>query len=125
MQGWGAKYSTCLNLTTTLALAANPTAVTKGGTTTLTATLKVADVPSYSRLALNPVALRTVTLQRRPSGTTSWTTVGTMANGSTSGTYTYSLALTARTDFRAVFTKPTDEGLLGSTSTVFTVSVGQ
>jgi len=124
MQGWGAKYSSCLSLATTLSLAANPTAVAKGGSTTLSATLKVANDASYSRLALNPVALRTVILQRRPSGTTSWTTVGTMANGSTSGTYMYSLSLTARTDFRAVFSKPPDEGLVGSTSPSVTVSVG-
>lgn len=124
MQGWGAKYSTCLSLSTTLALTASPSAVAKGGTTTVTATLKVADVSSYSRLALNPVALRTVSLQRRPSGTTSWTTVGTMTSGSASGTYTYSLSLSARTDFRAVFATPTDEGLLGSTSPTVTVSVG-
>jgi hypothetical protein len=125
MQSWGAKYSTCLSLATTLAIAASPTAVAKGGTTTLTATLKVADVASYSRLALNPVALRTVTLQRRPSGTSSWTTVGTMPRGSTSGTYTMALSLTARTDFRAVFAAPSDEGLVGSTSPPVTVSVGQ
>ena len=125
MQSWGAKYSTCLSLTTTLAIAASPNAIAKGGTTTLTATLKVADVASYSRLALNPVAARSVVLQRRPSGTTSWTTVGTMSNGPTSGTYTLSLSLTTRTDFRAVFAKPNDEGLVGSTSPTVSVAVGQ
>ncbi len=124
MSSWSAKYSTCLSLNTTLALAASPTAVVKGGTTKITATLKVADVSSYARLALNPIASRVVTLQRRPSGTTSWTTVGTMASGPTSGTYTYSVSLTARTDFRAVFTTPGDEGLIGSTSPTVTVSVG-
>lgn len=124
MPGWGAKYSTCLSLATTLTLAASPTAVSKGASTTLTATLKVADVASYSRLALNPVALRTVVLQRRPSGATTWTTVGTMSNGPTSGTYTQTLSLTARTDFRAVFATPSGEGLLGSTSPSVTVSVG-
>ena len=125
MQGWGARYSTCLSLATTLALAASPAAIVKGGTTTLTATLKVADNSAYVRLGLNPVALRTVTLQRRPAGTTSWTTVGTMANGSTSGTYTMSLALQARTEFRALFAKPADEGLLAATSPIVAVAVGQ
>jgi hypothetical protein len=125
MQGWGAKYSTCLDLATTLALSASPTAVARGGTTTLTATLKVADVSSYVRLALNPVALRTVTLQRRPSGTTSWITVGTMATGSTSGTYRTSINLTTRTEFRAVFAKPADEGIRAATSPTVTVAVGQ
>ncbi|MGZ8515315.1 MAG: hypothetical protein ACXWXA_09765 [Candidatus Limnocylindrales bacterium] len=125
MQGWGAKYSTCLNLATTLALSASPASILKGATTTLTATLKVADNSAYVRLALNPVALRTVTLQRRPAGTTTWTTVGTMASGSTSGTYTTSLSLTARTEFRALFAKPANEGLLAATSPIVSVAVGQ
>lgn len=123
MQGWGAKYSSCLALSTTLGLAASPTAIARGGTTTLTATLKVADVASYVRLALNPVALRAVTLQRRPAGTTAWTTVGIMGNGATSGTYTTSLTLQARTEFRAVFAKPPDEGILASTSATVVVAV--
>ena len=124
MQGWGAKYSTCLSLATTLTLSASPASIAKGGTTTLTATLKVADNSAYVRLALNPVALRAVTLQRRPAGSTTWTTVGTMANGSTSGTYTTALSLTAPTEFRALFAKPAGEGLLASTSSIVTVSVG-
>lgn len=123
MQGWGAKYSTCLDLSTTLALTASPTAVASGGSTTLIATLKVADVAAYVRLALNPVALRTVTLQRRPAGTTAWSTVGTMTNGATSGTYTKALILTSTTEFRAVFSKPADEGLRGATSPSVTVLV--
>jgi hypothetical protein len=124
MLGWGAKYSTCLSLATTLTLSASPASIVKGGTSTLSATLKVADNAAYVRLALNPVALRAVTLQRRPAGTTTWTTVGTMANGSTSGSYTTSLSLTARTEFRALFARPADEGLLASTSSIVTVSVG-
>jgi len=125
MQGWGAKYSTCLTLATTLTLTASPVSIVKGGTTTLTATLKVADNTAYVRLALNPVALRSVTLQRRPAGTTAWTTVGAMASGSTSGTYATSISLSARTEFRAVFAKPADEGLLAATSPTVAVAVGQ
>jgi len=123
MQGWGAKYSTCLDLATTLALGANAGYVGYGGTVTLTATLKVADNPAYSRLAANPVALRYVTLQRRPPGG-SWATVGAMSYGSTSGTYTKAVQLFARTEFRAVFAKPYAEGLRGSTSPTVTVAIG-
>ena len=47
-----------------------------------------------------------------------------MAYGSTSGTYTKALSLTARTEFRALFAKPAGEGLLASTSSTVTVSVG-
>jgi hypothetical protein len=123
MQGWGAKYSTCLDLATTLTLGASPGSVGVGGTVTLTATLKVADNPAYSRLALNPVSLRVVTLQRRSPGGT-WTTVGSMPYGSASGTYARALQLTSRTEFRAVFAKPADEGLRGVTSPIVTVAVG-
>jgi hypothetical protein len=125
MLSWGAKYSTCLDLATTLGLAASPTAVSRGGTVTLTATLKVADVSSYVRLGLNPISSRTVTLQRRAAGTSTWSTAGTMAIGSTSGTYRMSFSLTATTEFRAVFAKPADEGLRAATSPVVTVAVSQ
>ena len=46
MQGWGAKYSTCLDLGDDALAGRQPNRVPKGGTTTLTATLKVADVSS-------------------------------------------------------------------------------
>ncbi len=124
MQGWGAKYSTCLDLATSLTITASPTTVAKGGITTLTATLRVADLSSYVRLALNPVSLRSVTLQRRAAGATAWITLGTMANGSTSGTYTMSTSLQSRTEFRALFSKPADEGLRAATSPIVTVAVG-
>lgn len=125
MQGWGARYSTCLDLATTLALTASPTAVAMNGTTTLTASLKVADRAEYVRLAANPVALRTVMLQRRPASTSPWTTVGSMAFGPTSGTYQASMTLTARTEFRAVFYKPSDEGLRAAISATVPVVVGR
>lgn len=123
MRGWGAKYTTCLDLATTLAFAASPASVRSGDTVTLTATLKVADVASYVRLGLNPIALRTVTLQRRPAGTAAWTSFGTMAYGSTSGTYTKAISLTSDTEFRAIFAKPPDEGLRPSTSPIVFVAV--
>lgn len=125
MQGWAARYSTCLDLATTLALGANAGYVAYGGTVTLTATLKVADNSAYSRLAANPVAQRYVTLQKRTAGTTAWSTVGAMGSGSTSGTYTKAVQLFARTEFRAVFSKPFDEGLRAATSPIVTVAIGR
>lgn len=123
MQGWGAKYSTCLDLATTLTLGASAGSVRYGGTVTLTATLKVANDSAYGRLAVNPVALRSVTLQSRPTGG-SWASIGTMSYGSTSGTYTKSVQLTTKREFRAVFAKPSDEGLRGSTSATVVVAIG-
>lgn len=124
MQGWGTKYSTCLDLATTLTLGASAPSVASGGTVTLTATLKVANDATYSRLALNPVALRTVILERRRAGATWWTSAGPMAYTSPSGSYSKAVQLTARTEFRAVFPKPADEGLRGTTSPTVVVAVG-
>ncbi|MEX2183661.1 MAG: hypothetical protein WEC14_04395 [Chloroflexota bacterium] len=119
-----AKYSTCLKLDTVLTLSASPTSVAFGGTTTLSSVLKVAGNDSYGRLRGNPVSGRTVTLQRRAPGTTSWTSVGSMATGSTAGTYTMAIKLQATAEFRAVFRTPAGEGLVGSTSTVVKITVG-
>ena len=118
------KYSTCLDLSTVLSLTAAPTSVAFGGTTTLTATLKVASSASYDRLKGNPVTGRTVTLQRRPSGSTTWTSVGSMPAGA-SGTYKLALRLQAATEFRAVFKTPSDEGINGDTSGTVSVAVGR
>ena len=117
-----AKYSTCLDLSTTLTIAASPTSIPYNGTTTLTATLKVTDLASYERLGGNPVSGRTVSLQRRAVGTSTWISVGTMAVGS-SGTYSLAIRLQSATEFRATFKTPTDEGLNGDTSPTVVVAV--
>lgn len=118
-----AKVSTCLSLATTLTLSASPTSIAYRGTTKLTAVLRVAADDAYGRLRGNPLTDRTVKLQRRPTGTSTWTTFATMAAGS-SGTYTTSVTLQSRTDFRAVFSRPSGEGLVGDTSPTVTVTVG-
>jgi hypothetical protein len=117
-----AKYSTCLDIDTTLTLSANPASVTVNGQTTLTATLKVAAEDSYGRLRGNPVSNRTVKLQRRPPGTSTWSAVATMTAGA-SGTYTYPVRLIVAAEFRAVFSTPSGEGLNGDTSPTLLVPV--
>ncbi|HEY4189021.1 MAG TPA: hypothetical protein VGM28_01250, partial [Candidatus Limnocylindrales bacterium] len=112
-----AKYSTCLSLATVLTLGASPSGILVGGTTTLTATLKVVDADSYGKLGANPVSGRTVILQKRAPGAASWTTVGAMTGASTTaGTYTLSQRLLADTEFRAAFATQTTEGLDGDAS---------
>lgn len=122
MQGWGARYSTCLDLSTILTLTASTDRVPCSTTVSLTSFLRTANVASYVRLAYNPVALRTVTLQRRALGTTAWATVGTMPYTAPSGTYRVSATVPASSEFRAVFSKPADEGLRASTSPIVTVT---
>jgi hypothetical protein len=124
MVTWSAKYSTCLDLATTLTLGASTTTIPKGGTMTLTASLHVVDSDGYRRLGGNPISARTVTLQRRPAGGTTWTSVGSMPAGVSSGTYVLAQSPGGATEYRAVFATPSTEGLNGDTSSIVRVSIG-
>jgi hypothetical protein len=123
MLNTSARYSTCLDLTTVLTLTASPSAIVSGGATTLAATLKVYDADGYRTLGGNLVSGRTVTLQRRAPGATTWTTIGTMPVGSTAGTYVLSQRPGADTDYRAVFATTSTEGINGDTSPTVRVAV--
>jgi hypothetical protein len=118
-----AKYSTCLDLATVLALTASSTAIPTGGTVTLTATLKVVDDDAYRKLGANLVSGRTITLQRRPVGAATWTTVGTMPAAAAGGTYAVSQAPFADTEYRATFASQSTEGLNGDASPTVRVSI--
>ena len=117
----GADYSSCLDLETVLALSASPTAIPYGGTTRLTAILKVRNVDAYLRLRGNYVADRSVKLQRRPPGGT-WATVATMPQVSP-GTYAISQKLQTDAEFRAIFTARSGEGLRDDTSLTVAIDV--
>jgi hypothetical protein len=117
------KYSTCLDLTTTLTLSA-PSWVTSGSNIPFTAMLTVADLAAYERLGGNPVSSRAVTIQRRRAGG-AWASVGVMAAAAAAGTYTYTApSQTIAFEWRAVFTKPAAEGIRGDTSPIVSVAVG-
>lgn len=115
--------STCLDLVTVLTLGASSTLVGDGGVVTFTSTLRTVTNTSYGRLSAQWLATRTVKLQRRPSGSATWSTIATMTSGSPTGTYTASIALDANADYRAVFSTPTTEGLRGDTSSTVQVLV--
>jgi hypothetical protein len=123
MSSTAAKYSTCLDLSTVLTLTSSASAIVVGGATTLTATLKVVDDDAYRLLGGNAVAGRTVTLQRRAPGATSWITVGSMAAGAAAGTYVSTQRPSVTTEYRAVFSTPSDEGINGDPSPVVKVAV--
>jgi hypothetical protein len=69
------------------------------------------------------VSGRTVTLQRRAAGTTTWISVGTMPFGSVTGTYVLAQRPGGATDYRAVFSTPSTEGINGDTSPTVRVNV--
>jgi hypothetical protein len=118
-----AKLSTCLDMSTVLTITASPTQVVVGNPTTLVATLKIVDADAYGRLGGNAVSGRTVTLQRRAVGATTWIAVGTMPNGSTSGTYVMTQTPGGNTEYRAVFATPSSDGVNGDSSPAVRVSV--
>jgi hypothetical protein len=117
------KYSTCLDLSTNLSIAASATYVPYPGSVTFTARLLVTDLAEYERLGGNPVSGRTVSIQSRlPGG--AWTAVATMTAGPAAGSYVYrATQLQATADWRAVFAKPAGEGIRGASSPVVTVAV--
>lgn len=115
------KISTCLDLDTTVTLSASTTATVYGGVVKFTAGLKIASTDGYDRLKGNPLSGRTVRLQRRPPGTTTWTTVATMTPAATGGTYTASATITANAEFRALFSATSSEGLNSDGSPVVTI----
>lgn len=122
--GASSPYSTCLDVATVLTLSKSASSVPYGGTVTFTALLKVVTDTDYGRLSGNPVSLRQVRLQRRPIGSSAWTTVATMNPASPTGSYTSALRLYSAAEFRAVFPTPTSEGLRGDVSPTVTVTVG-
>jgi hypothetical protein len=116
------KYSTCLDLATTLTLTTSATSVPFDGSVTLSAKLIVTDLAEYERMGGNAVSGRVVTIQRRVPGGT-WTSLASMTAGA-GGTYRYvASSLRATYEWRAVFSKPSTEGLRGDTSNGITVSV--
>lgn len=117
-------YSTCLDIPTVLSLSRSSSWVPYGGTVTFTAFLAVVTDTDYGRLSGNPVSRRTIKLQRRPPGGTTWTTIATMAYTTPAGTYVTALRLYGSAEFRAVFSTPTGEGLRGDSSPVVSVAVG-
>lgn len=116
-------YSTCLALPTTLTLGVSSTSITSGSTVTFSATLKVSTSASHTRLQDEPLSQRAVSLQRRVPGKSSWTIHVQMAATSVAGRYATTVRPTSTYEWRAVFAKPSSEGLTGSKSSLVRVSV--
>jgi hypothetical protein len=110
-------YSTCLDVPSSITLTASRISVLVGTSVTFTATLKSA---GSGRLSDNAVAGRVVVLQQRTAG--GWTDALTMSAGSTAGSYAGSLVVRTTTELRALFRKPSGEGLRSSSSSSVVVT---
>jgi hypothetical protein len=110
-------YSTCLDVPSETSLAASTTWLPAAGWVSFTATVRSAGT---GKLSNNLVSGRLVVLQRRTSS--GWTDALTMTPGP-SGTYAASMYLLSPIDVRAIFRRPSNEGLRGSSSDPLTVTV--
>lgn len=115
---WTILYSTCLDVPTVSTLSASDSSVTAGAMVTFTSTLTS---NGSGRLSNNPVSARTVVLQQRSSS--GWSDVLTMGAGSAAGTYTASLTVRASQDYRALFRKPSNEGVRSDASPTVSITV--
>jgi hypothetical protein len=122
--GASSLYSTCLDLSTVMTMSRSASSVPYGGSVTFTALLKVVSDPDYGRLSGNPVSQRTVRLQRRAPGTSTWANFAIMSPTSPTGSYVTTTRLYSSAEFRAVFTTPSNEGLRADGSPAATVTVG-
>jgi hypothetical protein len=116
--------STCLDMSTTVTLSTTTSSTPYGSSLAFTAKLKIASDEIYPNLAGRVLTDRTVVLQRRPIGGTTWSNVtelNAVADGT--GRYVKTITLTATYDYRALFAAPSDEGLDASTSTATRVTV--
>jgi len=117
--------SSCLSLATAATMTASPTSAYLGTNVAFSATLKITtDVTSNRAMSADPLSHRTLLLQRRAPGATSWTTVTTMtASASTEGLYNALWSPTATYDWRVLFVTPANEGVVGAASGVIRVTV--
>jgi len=117
--------SRCLSLATVASLTASPTNVYVGASVAFSATLKITNDATNNRaMAGDPLSRRSLLLQRRAIGSSSWTTVSTMtASASTEGLYNALWSPTVTYDWRVLFATPASEGVLGTSSAVTRVTV--
>jgi len=116
-------YSKCLDIVTVLSLTADDTSVSYGDAVDFTSILKVTTNTGYGRLSANPIGARTIRLQRKAIGSSTWTNVTTLASTSPTGTYVGTVWVYATADYRVVFSTPSNEGLRGDTSPTVRVTV--
>lgn len=120
----GNPVSTCLALASTATISASTTYLTAGSGVRFTATLKLAVSAAAEAMSGDPLSDRTVVLQRRALGGSTWSSVGTMtASNTVEGTYTLTISPSATYDYRVSFATPATEGVTGSTSAAVRVTV--
>jgi hypothetical protein len=119
----GTPVSTCLSLSTALTIGTTSVYVQPGGSTKITGALEIA-VSSYAkRMSGDPLSSRSIQLQRREIGGSTWTSVGTVPAATGAGNYALTIKPPSSGDYRLFFDAPSSEGLRDSVSGVLSITV--
>lgn len=123
-QSSSALFSTCLAIATSTTLGASTTSIWVGSAVKFTAALKTTSASANRALKSDPISARSVVLQRRVVGSTTWTNIGAMTpSGTTEGTYVLTVSPTATYEWSAAFVPAAGDGVLKSVSGVIKVTV--
>jgi hypothetical protein len=117
----GDPVSSCLNLATTLTIS-GPSSVSTGGLVRISGSLRIASASSARELSGDPLSYRTVTLQKRVLGATSWTAVGALSSNLAAGSYGLTITVNQTADYRLQYDSPSTEGLQNSVSAALRIT---
>lgn len=123
LQTAGSPVSTCLSLSTSVAIGTTSAYVSPGASTKLTGALEIAVSTAAKRLSGDPLSRRTIQVQRREIGGSTWSTVGSMSVATGDGNYALTIWPPSSGDYRLFFDAPATEGLRDSTSSVLSITV--
>ena len=115
--------STCLSLATNLSIVPSATLIAAGDSIRITGNFKVAVASAARSLSGDPLSGRSINLQRRALGSTTWATMAALAANGTAGSYAYAFAPASTYDYRLSFSATSAEGLLGAVSSVVRITV--
>jgi hypothetical protein len=116
-------FSTCLSIGSVTTLSPSSTVAWPGTQVEMTASVRTLASGANGALSGDPVSGRTVLLERRVPGATTWTAIATMTPGPADGTYAATVTITGAYEWRATLPKPAGEGLGGSSSAWVAVSL--
>jgi hypothetical protein len=115
--------STCLSLATNLSIVPSATALSTGQAVRITGNFKVAVASGARTLSGDPLSGRTIYLQRRALGASTWSSILVLAPNPTPGSYGVTLTPAWTYDYRLLFSASSTEGLAGSVSSVVRITV--
>jgi hypothetical protein len=119
----GDPVSTCLSLATSLSIVPSTTQLSTGQAVRITGNFKVAVASAARSLSGDPLSGRTIYLQRRALGASTWSSILVIPPATTPGSYAVTLTPATTYDYRLLFSASSHEGLAGTVSGVVRITV--